>query len=404
MSEAEPGTANRFPFPRTCPFSPPPAIAGARAQEPVKKVSLFDGTEAWMLTRYEDVRQILGDPRFSVDPRKEHYPFPYASRKASLLGVKRSIAWMDPPEHGKHRRMLMRTFTQKRINEMAPKIQGYVDQLIDAMEKKGPPTDLVADLALALPSMVISELLGVPESERDFFEEATRLRMDGDAAPEVSLRAALEMQDYIDRLVSRKEADPSGDDLICALVREQIEPGNLLHDEAVAMADLMLQAGHDTTANSIAMSTIILLRNPQKLTQLRDDPTLAPAAVEELLRYVTPNHTQSLRTALADVEIGGQIIREGDGVIPSILAANWDPEIFQNPATVDFDREHSEHFAFSYGVHQCLGQNLARLELKTVFTTLFRRLPELRLAVPVEELDFKYNSFVYGPKAVPVTW
>ncbi|KAA9164453.1 cytochrome P450 [Amycolatopsis acidicola] len=394
-----------FPM-RRGPFTPPPEYARLRAEAPVSQVTMPDGKPAWLLTRYEDVKAVLGDRRFSTEPGKPGYPFISPARASLLINEEPApLIRLDPPEHTRHRRMLTREFTLAQVRKMRPAIQRTVDELLGRLEEKGPPADFAEEFALALPTTVIAGILGVPYEDREYFQERAQAKLDLTAAPEVPVRAGEEMRAYLDELITEKMRDPDAhDDLIGRLVTQQVQPGHLSREQALATIELLLMGGHETTANMIALGTLSLLLNPAQRDELVADPGLVPGAVEEMLRFHTIVHYNGPRVALEDVEVGGQLIRAGEGVLAMVTAANRDPEQFPDPDAFDIHREARHHLAFSFGVHQCLGQQLARAELEIVFSTLFQRLPALRLAVPERELNFNFDAFVYGIKSLPLTW
>ena len=393
-----------FPQRRTCPFHPP-QIYGEMMREPgASRVRLWDGSTAWLFTRYDDVKAVLGDNRFSGNPQRPGFPSLSESRDAVLDLPPAFIRW-DPPEHTRHRRMLTKEFMIKKIAEQRLRVQAIFDELLDGLIAKGPPAELVKDLFLPLTSQVIADMLGVPYEDSAFFQEQSSLRVELNVPPSVPKEASEKILAYLDKLVTEREKDPEGrPDMLSRLIVEQVRPGNLSHDELVVMADLLLMAGHETTANQMALGVYSLLTNPDQLARLRADPELVKGAVEEMLRFHSIVQFNAFRVALEDVEVGGTLVRKGDGVIALIATANRDPEAFPDPDTFDITRKADHHVAFSFGVHQCLGQPLARAELQTVFGTLFQRLPNLRLAVPAEEIVAKEDHFVFGLDGVPVTW
>jgi cytochrome P450 len=310
---------------------------------------------------------------------------------------------MDPPEHDAYRRMVISEFSVRRIAAMRPGIQRTVDGALDALVAAGPPADLVAGFGLPVPSLVICQLLGVPYEDRQYFQSRTRLTTELNTDPAAG-RAFLEIREYLDGLVSRAEREP-GDDLIGRLVTGPLAAGALEHDALVGMAFLMLVAGFETTANMIPLAALTLLEHPAALAELRADPALWPGAVEELLRYHSIVDWIAFdRMALRDLEIGGQRVRAGEGVYVLGAAANRDPRAFERPDEFDIHRGARHHVAFGYGVHQCLGQNLARAELEIALRTLFERLPELRLASDVDSLPVKYDAPIFGLYELPVAW
>ncbi|SOE93775.1 hypothetical protein SAMN05414139_06563 [Burkholderia sp. D7] len=397
--------APAFPM-RRCPFAPPPEYAEIRKNEGLSRVTMPDGSLAWIATRYDDVRAILGDSRFSTVPSTPGYPFIAPARAALLKNeFPPTIIRMDSPEHTKYRRMLSKEFMVHHIEAMRPELQQTVDILLDEFIAKGSPADLFEDFALTVPTTVISRMLGVPYEDRDFFQERSKAKLDLTADPEVPIRAGAEMREYLDRLITEKMVHPGNrSDLISRLVMSQVVPGHMTREEALATIELLLMGGHETTANMIALGTLSLLTNPDQKDALVADPSLVRNTVEEMLRFHTIVHYNGPRVALEDVEVAGTLIKKGEGVLALITAANRDPKAFDEPDKFDIRRPALHHVAFSYGVHQCLGQPLARAELQIVFSTLFQRLPTLRLAVPVEEIKFRYDAFVYGVDTLPVEW
>lgn len=400
-------TADAPAFPMTrCPFAPPPEYAEIRKQDHISKVTMPDGTPAWIFTKHEDVRAVLGDTRFSTKPTNPNYPFISPARASLLINENPpALIRMDPPEHTKFRRMLTKEFMHAHVQTMRPSIEKTVNELIDAIEAKGKPFDLVDDLALALPTTIIANLLGVPYADRDYFQERSQAKLDMSADPSVPIQATMEMREYLDKLITEKMKNPGNrDDLISRLITHQLVPGNMNRDEALSLIELLLMGGHETTANMIALGTLSMLMYPDQKDQLVADPSLVPNAVEEMLRYHTINHFNGPRVALEDIVVGGQLVKKGEGVLALIAAANRDPAAFPEPDNFDIHRKALHHLAFSYGVHQCIGQPLARLELQIVFSTLFQRLPTLALTVPVDDLQFRFDGFVYGLKSLPVTF
>src|SRR5277367_4204379 len=300
--------------------------------------------------------------------------------------------------------MMTSQFTFRRTEAMRPQIQKLVDDYLDAMIDKGPPADIVRDFALPVPSMVIALLLGVPPEDLELFQHNTSLGLDVNSTEEQRVKAFAEMYGYIQELVARK-ARETGDDLISRLITDYVATGQLDHNTVAVNAVIMMQAGHETTANMISLGTVALLEYPDVFERLgqTDDPVVIAQAVEELMRYLTMVHAQMDRIAIEYLTIGGQLIRAGDRLLMNLPAGNWDSEFVENPEAFDIDRNTRGHVGFGYGVHQCIGANLARVEMQVAFATLARRLPGLRLAVSPDELQFK-DSDIYGMKELPVTW
>ena len=385
-----------------CPFDPPARVRELRRQGPLVRVRLWDGSTPWLVTRYADQRALLGDARVSADPDTPGYPRQVAGTPSRQQGL--SFIRLDDPEHARQRRMVTAPFAIKRIEAMRPGVQEIVDGLIDDLLAGPRPVDLVDAFALPVPSLVICRLLGVPYQDHDFFQANSRVLIRMSVGEEERAAARGRLADYLDDLVGRKLAEP--DDGVLSLLAERIGTGELTREEVAQMAVLLLVAGHETTANMIALGTFALLQHPEELARLRaaEDPREVAGAVEELLRYLTIVHTGRRRAVLEDIELDGQTIRAGEGLIFPNDIGNRDPEAFPDPDRLDLGRAARHHVAFGFGVHQCLGQPLARMELQVVYGTLYRRIPSLRLAVDPAEVPLKHDGFVYGAYCLPVTW
>lgn len=399
MTETEPVA---FPQDRTCPYHPPTGYEPLRAGRPLSRVTLFDGRPAWLVTGHDTARTLLADPRLSTDRTRDNFPAPTArfaavrNRRTALLGV-------DDPEHRVQRRMMVPSFTLRRATELRPRIQRIVDERIDAMIAQGPPAELVNAFALPVPSTVICALLGVPYTDHDFFEGQSRRLLRGPAAEDV-MDARDQLEEYFDELIDHKQKQPEpGDGVLDELVHQQLRDGELTREELIALAIILLVAGHETTANMISLGTFTLLRHPARLAELRTDPALIPNAVEELMRMLSIADGL-LRMALEDIEVAGTTIRAGEGVVFSTSVVNRDEDVYADPDTLDWHRPARHHIAFGFGIHQCLGQNLARAELEIALRTLFDRLPTLRLAAPADEIPFKPGDTIQGMLELPVTW
>lgn len=388
------------PLPRDarCPLAPPAVFAGWRDADGLQRV-LWRHEPTWMISRHEDIRAALTDPRLSAATLGDLQAKPADGTEAVVF------ARVDDPEHNRLRRMMTRDFTFRRAQEMRPQIQQLVDSFLGAMIEKGPPADLVRDFALPVPSLVISLLLGVPYEDHEFFQHHSTKGLDSRSTDEEKLAAIGAMFDYMWKLAELKEREP-GDDLMSRLMVDHVAKGELSRGTAVMSCVIMLQAGHETTASMISLGTIALLAHPDQLDRLRqtDDPALIANTVEELMRYLSIVHSQVDRIAIEDLTISGQLIKAGDHVLMNLPAGNWDPAFVDDPAALDITRNARGHLGFGFGVHQCIGQNLARTELQIALTTLFRRLPGLRLAVPADELTFAGEQEIYTIHELPVTW
>ncbi|MEV6595004.1 cytochrome P450 [Streptomyces acidicola] len=382
-----------------CPFDPPAEYADWRVGEGLRR-ALWRGRPMWIATRFDDIRAALSDPKLSADDRTPGFPVPNTSGP----DVDQAFIRMDDPEHIRLRRMLTGEFTVKQMERLRPLIQEQVDHFLDQMISQGQPADLVSAYAFPIPSMVISLMLGVPYEDHSFFQEHSATIVTADATEEEQRAASAALAGYLYELVARKEREPA-DDLISRQL-QRVAAGEIGRETVVVNGITLLVAGHETTANMIALGTLALLENPEQLDRLRstDDSAVIANAVEELLRYLTIVQDGVVRVATEDVTIGGQLVRAGEPVLVSLPAGNRDTAFSADPDTFDPDRNTRGHLAFGYGTHQCLGQPLARVELQIALPALLRRLPGLRLAVPKEQITFRNNTITYGPHRLPVAW
>ncbi|MFD9789982.1 cytochrome P450 [Streptomyces sp. NPDC059070] len=389
-----------FPQDRTCPYHPPAAYGPLGSDGPLTQVTLFGGRTAWFVTGHAEARALLADPRLSSD--REHPAFPTPTERAAGVRLRRiELLGVDDPEHKSQRRKVIAGFTLKRTAALRPLIRETVDGLLDTLVAKGPPTDLVATFALPVPSMVICALLGVPYGDHDFFEAQSRRLLRGPTAADTE-DARERLDDYLGELIDRKVREP-GDGLLDELVEDQLRTGGMDRAELVRMAVLLLVAGHETTANMISLGTFTLLEHPERLAELRADPSLMPAAVEELMRFLSIADG-ILRMATEDIEVGGAVIRAGDSVVLGTSVINRDDSVYPRADVLDWHRPARHHVGFGFGIHQCLGQNLARAEMEIALSALFERLPGLRLAAPADRIPFKPGDTLQGMVELPVTW
>jgi cytochrome P450 len=374
---------------------PYPAFSVLRAEAPAHEVHLPDGP-AWIITRYADVRSALTDPRFSKDWR---YTLPPEARADAPANPLPMMILMDPPGHTRLRKLVSRSFTARRMAELRPQVRRYAEELLDALPA-GDQVDLMAHYASLLPVRVICELLGIPETDREQFSAWTRTMLDETSQAE-SQAASGEMSAYFGRLVEVKRAQPD-DALLSALVEVSDDGDRLSAEELVAMAMLLLIAGHETTVNLIGNGTFGLLTHPDQLAMLRERSDLLGAAVEEFLRWDAPVQSPPVRFLSEDVEIGEVTVPAGAIVMLSLAAANRDPEQFPDPDELKIDRDTSGQVAFGYGLHFCLGAQLARIEGQEAFAALLARFPDISLAVEPEELVRRRSTLVRGLTELPV--
>ena len=385
-------------------FDPTPELREVRETTGVRTVTNSFGMTVCLVTRYEDVKAVLSDHERFSNSRPQGFVLPGApavsdeemarSRAGNLLGL-------DPPEHQRLRRMLTPEFTIRRMKRLEPRIVEIVDQHLDAMESAGPPVDLVEYFALPIPSLVICELLGVPYDDRDDFQRRSARQLD--LSIPIAERMDLQRQGraYMQTLVERARRQP-GDDILGMLVREH--GAECTDDELVGIAGLLLLAGHETTSNMLGLGTLALLRNPEQLAAVRDDPDAVGPAVEELLRWLSIVHSAIPRITTTDVEIAGVSIPAGQLVFVSMPAGNRDPDFIDSPEILDIRRGAPGHLAFGHGVHHCLGAPLARMEMRIAFPALLRRFPTLALAEDFDDVQFRSFHFIYGLRSLEVTW
>jgi len=395
--------APRFPFRRERPFDPPLRYAEARAAGPLSPVTLWNGRRAWLVTRHEEIRAVLTDDR-RFSGAMAHPDFPTVTEaRVTVDRNERAFVGMDHPEHDRYRRMFTREFSVRRMLALKPRIEAIAAGSIDEFVAHGPPADLAATLAVKFPSVVMSELVGSPYEDHRFIIDCAVGRHGLTQTPAEALEKARALAAYFRRLIDAKEAAP-GDDLTSRVIESHVKPGLLSRDDFAEIGAMVLRAGHDTTTNMIGMGMLLVLRDDSLRRRLVAHPDSVDAAVEELLRYVTPVQFSPRRVALEDVEIGGVTVRKGEGLFLLLASANRDERVFAAPDRLDFARDASEHLTFGYGIHQCLGQTLARYELQVIYPALLRRLPGLRLAAPLEEIRFKDDMQIYGVHNLPVAW
>ncbi|MEV7968135.1 cytochrome P450 [Sphaerisporangium sp. NPDC088356] len=388
-----------LPTSRANPVDPPDDLRRWREEGPIRPMLYADGHVGWLVTRYDTVRAVLADPRFSTRIELLHPPIGNRLRQAGFRKRPGFFLREDPPEHTRFRKLLTGQFTVRRMKQLEPRIEKITSDRLDAMEMAGSPADLVEQFALPIPSLVICELLGVPYADHHRFQRDSAKLLNLASTPEQVQEAVDGLVEYLHDLVVSKRGEP--DD---ALISGLVATGELNDEEITGVAVLLLVAGHETTANMLALGTYTLLNNPDQLAALRADPSLAESAVEELLRFLTIVHIGPVRTALQDTELEGHTIKAGESVTLSLGAANRDPERFDAPDRLDITRQATGHVSFGHGIHQCLGQQLARIEMRIGYPALLRRFPDLRLAIPSEEVSMRSDMAIYGVHRLPVAW
>ncbi|MEU5157511.1 cytochrome P450 [Glycomyces sp. NPDC021274] len=390
-----------MPYRRETRYDPPTGLMAMQA-EPLRPMKYYpDGVEGWLVTGHAEARKVLADPRFATGERFTRSPteLPHVFVSISEQVPPGFFLFFDPPEHTRLRRKVTGVFTVKRMKDLEPRIADIVDARIAALRAAGPGADLVREFALPVPSLVICEMLGVPYADREAFQRNSADMLDLSRSVEERNKSMAELFGYLTALVPAKRAEP-GDDMLSALAAD----ADIHEVEAAGIALILLVAGHETTANMLALGTFALLEHPAQLARLRVDPGLVPGAVEELLRYLTVAHNGVMRIAKEDAEIDGRRIRAGQHVTVVLQTANRDPRRYEEPGVLDVGRDAQGHMAFGHGVHQCVGQQLARVEMRIGFAKLIEAFPELRLAVPSEEIPMRSDMAVYGVHTLPVNW
>lgn len=387
------------PWARIDKFDPPSVFETLREERPLARMIYPDGHVGWIVSSYELVREVLSDPRFSHSCEIGHFPVTHQGQVLPTHPlIPGMFIHMDPPEHTRYRKLLTGEFTVRRASRLTPRVEAVAAEQIDVMRAHGAPADLVTTFAKPLVLRVLSEMVGLPYDESDRYLPAVHLLHDAEADPAEAAVAYAQAGAFFDEIIERKRKQP-GDDLISALVNE-----DLTGEELRNMVTLMLFAGYETTESALAVGVFALLHHTEQLAALRADPTKLDGTIEELLRYLSINQYHTYRTALEDLKLNGEVIKQGDTVTVSLPSANRDPAKFGCPEKFDIDRETSGHVAFGFGVHQCLGQNLARIELRVGLSALLRAFPDLRLAVAADEVPLRLKGSVFAVGNLPVSW
>ncbi|MEQ3552130.1 cytochrome P450 [Pseudonocardia nematodicida] len=400
-----------------CPFDPAPGLAARRGGGAVQPVDLRNGARAFLVTGFDEARAVLADARFSADRVRYKDATKLSTEEVAQLeaaagrgepvrpaDVERHDAmfiFMDPPEHTRIRRLLQGQFTVRRMRALEERMTEIATEHLDAMLARGPGADLVPSYALPLPSQMICELLGVDYADRQTFQDNTSVGLNANSSEAERGRALGELYSFLSGLVAHKKARP-GDDLLSGLIHESDPP--LPDNQLIDISLVLLGAGHETTANMLALGAFALLRNPDQLAAMTTGPDTIDTAVEELLRYLSIIQLGVTRVATETVDVGGTEIPAGATVIIAVPEANRDQRTVDDGDTLDVRRERVPHLAFGHGVHQCIGSQLARVEMTVGFRELFRRIPDLRLAVPPEQVPLRNDMLIFGVHSLPVTW
>ena len=386
--------------------NPDALYARLRREAPVVRVIAGDKKPAWLVARYADVAAALKDPRLAKDPLRALTPEQRAAQLPWMPGflrrLTRNMLDLDPPDHTRLRGLVHQVFTPRRVDELRGRIETITAELVARARARG-AVDLLEEIALPLPLTVICEMLGVPEADRPRFRAwSSRLVQIVTPADMLLATPSLWMLvRYVRSLIAKRRGD-GGDDLIAALLRAEEDGNRLSEDELLSMIFLLLVAGHETTVNLIAGGTLALLDQPEALDRLRSEPELIKPAVEELLRFTSPVDVATERYTMEEVAFGEHVIPRGQRVLPVIISANHDEQVFARPSRLELDRDPNRHVAFGNGPHYCLGAPLARLEAQIAFTAILHELPGLRLAVPRGSLKWKPSQTLRGLTRLPV--
>ncbi|WP_320069422.1 cytochrome P450 [Micromonospora sp. RTGN7] len=395
-----------FPQDRTCPYQPAPGYQPLAEQRPLAQVTLYDGRRVWAVTSRDTARRLLVDPRISSDRTNPAWPMMFASIAATVsdaqqkvMKIVTALVGVDGPVHSTRRKMLIPSFTIRRINALRPKIQEIIDQQLDHMIENGAPTDLIPAFAAPVPVKVLYRLMGVPDADHEYFAKLSHQLATGPNANE----AYDELMAYMGKLIAEKQRN-RGEAVLDDLLAKRGAMSEADHEELVSTLVLQVAGGHGTTGTMISLGMFNLLQHPEQLAELRADPSLMPTAVDELLRLLSIPDGVS-RLATDDIEVEGTTIRKGDGVFFITSLINRDTDVYDTPNSLGWHRTSvRDHFSFGFGAHQCLGQNLARVTMEIALGTLIERLPGLHLTVPAEEIPFNPAAGFQVITELPVAW
>jgi cytochrome P450 len=392
-------TSQHFLPPRRSPFDQPEIFREIRDQDRLVKMTMWDGRKVWYVTRHADARRVLRDSRFSV-VRDKGLPEPTPGRDQTPGTLGR----MDEPRHREVRRMLSDEFLGKRIDALRPSIEHAVAAQLDHLLSATPPVDFHTAFAMAIPAATVGSLIGASQEDRQTFRDCLEILADRTTSITRKSIADKEMYSCCRRLVEQKLAAP-GEDIISRCMTGPLRDGRLQPEEAYRTTVQIVSGGHDTTSATITAGVLTMLVKPEWRHALRERPETAPDAVEELLRFHSPMPDGLPRVALEDVVVAGTRIRAGDGLLVCVAAANWDERTFDQPDEVAIGRATArQHLSFGHGAHRCIGQWLARAQIQIALRAVATGIPTLRLAVPVEQIKFREDSFVGRVRELPVTW
>ncbi|WP_406097365.1 cytochrome P450 [Kitasatospora purpeofusca] len=387
-----------------CPMDPPPAYRPLREAGGLVRVRAWDGSEPWLVTRHDDARAALSDSRLTCDPRTPGFPHTQPT-SAARQEIDLPFAFVEGPEHLVERRLLVKEFTARKAREARPAIQRIVDEAIDGMLAGTRPCDLYESLSLPVATHTIGELLGVPPADRPLLQAGSRRIGSRRVSKETGSEAFQDLNDYFEHLVDLRMREPA-DDMVSRLLATYTTTDGLTRAKAVSTIQVLFFAGWGPSSYMIEFGVLALLLHPDQLALLKADPSpeLLASTVDETLRYATVSVNGRQRSALADLTLGGQEIRAGEGVLVQLDSANRDADVFPDPDTFDITRRAGRHLGFGHGPHKCIGAELSRAEMGIAYETLFRRIPDLKLVLPLDQLPFSTELTLYSLDELLVTW
>jgi len=391
---------SEIPSKRECPFDPPPEYKHLRSEIPVSKVRTPHGDSAWLVTKHKDIRSVLSDKRFSSNPQAVGFPSYISGDVPPPPGF---FLQIDQPDHTRLRKIVTSEFLAAHIETLRPRMQEIIDEQLGLMLALTPPIDFIKVFAIPVAARIICEILGIPQKDHEFVKDCTDIILDRTQPADKTEKVATDLMGYFDKIITEKEKEPT-DDLIGRMIIDSGKTGKVNHDEMSGLAALLLLSAYDTMALAIGMGVVVLLEHQQQLDDFMADPTLGNSMVDELVRYLTINHTGLPRVATSDVEIGGQLIKAGEGVIVMLSSGNRDESAFKDPDDFNIHRNEKDHVGFGHGIHKCLGMHFARVELSIAFRTIFEKVPNIKIELPVEELSFRHEMVLYGINKLPITW
>jgi cytochrome P450 len=396
-----------FPWARPTPLTMPSEYAALCEAAPVSRAALGSGQEVWLISQYDAVCQILCHPGLSSEHSHPAFPSIFPIRRhRNAAGVRPKLGYsgMDPPDHAVHRRIVAPMFSEHGLRRFRPRIETIVSQHLDDLFASPRPADIVSTLAEPVPSQVITELLGFDLDYLATLRELSRILVNRESQPTKAEAASRQLRLLIAESLRRREADSSGEGILSRMVRAYQQAGIYDRDQLVELVGALVTAGHETTTNMISVGLLALLAYGESAKALIAEPTLISPTIEELLRYLSIADLVAARVTTDSVSIAGYVIPKNSGVIALLGTANHDPSVFERPNQLDIHRKRNRHIAFGYGIHKCLGQHLARMELEIILSGLFHRSPDVRLMEDPAGVGIRRGAVLHGIERLLVGW